>query len=83
VAQQNAVTKLAAKVLQLNSDMKVLKQTVYLLKVLAGMQLFQDRTELEAFLHNFAEAEQRFDPDKQTLDALLRILRENIRASEV
>jgi maltooligosyltrehalose synthase len=83
VAQQNTVASLAARVLQLNSDVTVLKQTVYLLKVLVGAQLFQGQMDqLEAFLRRFAEAERDFDPDRQTLDAMLQILRQNIPFSE-
>ena len=82
MAQQNSVAKLTAKVLQLNSDMKVLKQTVYLLKFLIGTQLFRDQTEIEAFVHRFAEAEKTFDPDRDSLDATLRILREGVPISE-
>ncbi len=83
MAQQNTVASLAARVLQLNSDVTVLKQTVYLLKVLVGAQLFQGQMDqLEAFLRRFAEAERDFDPDRQTLDAMLQILRQNIPFSE-
>jgi hypothetical protein len=62
--------------------MKVLKQTVHLLKVLVGTQVFHTQPELEAFLHRFAEAEKTFDPDRKSLPATLRMLREGIPISE-
>lgn len=82
MTQQNTLASLAAGLLQLNSDMKVLKQTVQLLKALVGTQLFHSQPELEAFLHRFAEAEKAFDPDRESLPATLRMLREGIPISE-
>jgi hypothetical protein len=55
---------------------------VQLLKALVGTQLFHSQPELEAFLHRFAEAEKAFDPDRESLPATLRMLREGIPISE-
>ncbi len=82
MAQQNTLASLAAKLLELDSDMKVLKQSVHLLTALIGTQLFHTKPELEAFLRRFAEYQRNLDPDKESLDAALRILRQNIPFSE-
>jgi hypothetical protein len=83
VAQKNPLASLTVHVLQMNSDLKVLKKTVYLLKVLIALQLYQGHTDqIETFLRRFAEAERGFDPDKQTLDAALRALKFGTPISE-
>lgn len=82
MTQQEPVVRVTAAVLKMESDLKILKTTVYLLKVLIGTQLFSSLTELESFLKRFSEAERGFDPDKQTLDAALRALKLGTPISE-
>lgn len=82
MAQQNPLTSLTADVLQLQSELKVLRKTVYLLKVLVCAQLTQNQPELEALLENWSQAERTFDPQKPVLDVFLRVLRRGTEPAE-
>ena len=67
MTQQDPMASLTARVVQMESDLKVLRKTFNILKALAGSQLFHDLAELKLFLQRFSQAERDFDPDRVTL----------------